>query len=253
MKAFCPSVLIAAFVALTFSACEKSQENIKTVSETKAVTTSRLIYPFIGPDMSDSILPMRNLPNAVVTKGVYNPNIKVKLIDTVCPDYLAETKKIDLTYLKDGEVAPVIKNNELSITISRERRGSFTKLSSGPNGWWTHWNYSPYTESEHPIVLFSRESYIDLTFNKAVKAFGFEVAPNSTGADLAVSVDYHDEPSYRSPPIFWVKQTVSSPSGARLIAVESSVPFNYIELYVAPQSLSEGGFGLANLRYKLPD
>jgi hypothetical protein len=198
-----------------------------------------------------------------VRKGMYYPDVKVKLVDTVCADYLRQTKKLDFSYLKDGDVVGTVRNNDLVLTVDPEFNGSgFQKLSHGTNGWWTHWNYLPYTEYEHPIVLFPLarpvtkvipETYIAFSFNKRVKAFGFEIAPNAIGKDFEVSVAYHESPTYRDPGIFFVEQTISSPSGARLIAVESDVPIVFIEITVRVDALENVGFAIANLRYALAD
>jgi hypothetical protein len=261
MKSFHLQSLFVVAIALTFSACEKNTENIKNVSELKAASTSKVVYPLVGTDMSGRILPMRKLPRAILTEGDYYPNIKVQLIDTICVDYLNETEKIDLSYLKEGSDTYVIRTPHNQLTADPEGfNGGFKKLSSGPNGWWTHWNYSPYTESEDPIVLFAvnwREpelspiSSLGIYFRNPVKTLGFEIAPNASGKDIKVLATYNDFGSYRGQTMFDVQQTISSPSGARLIAVKSNVPFNYVLIELKGAPYPAEGFAIANIRYQL--
>jgi len=252
------SSLLLASLLLAFSACEKSAENIKNVSETKAVTTAGLVYPLTGTDTSGGILPMRKLPKAIVTKGFYAfPHLKVQLIDTVCKEYLEGTKKVD--FVADGTVGHIIGNSDFSIYVDPDFvRAGVRKLSSGPNGWWMHWNYSPYTESEHPDVLFPlnrrygekhAQNYISLALDRGVKTFGFEVAPNETGKDIKVLVTYNNFGTYRGQTMFTVEQTISSPSGARLIAVTSAEPFTYVGIELEGHEYPEKGIAIANLRY----
>jgi hypothetical protein len=261
MKAFRLASLLLATLAVTFSACKKNAEIIKNVSEVKAATSSQVVYPLIGTDMSNRILPRRKLPKAILTKGFYSyPHIKAQLIDTVCNDYLQKTKKLDLSYLADGAVNYMIGKGDLSLFVDPAAvQYAFRKLSSGPKGWWTHWNYSPYTESENPIVLFAVDhrygqknpvSQIDFSLSKSVKTFGFEIAPNTTGKDVKVMVTYNDFGSYRGQTMFVVAQTISSPSGARLIAVRSSIPFNYVGIRLDGQSYPAQGLAIANIRYQ---
>jgi hypothetical protein len=262
MKVFQLQSLFIVAIVMTLSACEKNAENIKNLSVNKAATTSRVVYPLVGTEISGNILPKRKLPRAVLSKAYDYPNIKVCLIDTVCPSYLQETKKLDFSYLEVGAITSNFGNDDIVIEVDPEyRTNAVAKLSNGPNGWWTHWNYSPYTESEHPIVLFSRYvqgpevngmSSLELGLTKFVKTFGFEIAPNATGMDIEVSVTYNGGFSYRDAPYFYVDQIISSPSGARLIAVKSEEPFDYILIDVKDPD-PQKGFAIANIRYQLAD
>jgi hypothetical protein len=258
------SLLVAA-LALTLSACEKNVENLKSVSEVKAAAIPEVVYPLVGTDTSNHIFPPRKLPNAVLeygTLGEEYPNLKVKVIDTICADYLKKTVKFDLSTLADGGVTNLIRVKGNAIDTDPDfREGVFKKLSHGLNGWWTHWNYSPYTESENPIVLYpiSRLSTevlyplntMSIALRHEVRTFGFEIAPNATGKDIEVAVTYKNSGAdYRWPPLFEVHQTISSPSGARLIAVTSNVAFGYIEIAIsgAEVNVRNKGFAIANIR-----
>jgi hypothetical protein len=265
MKRFRPESLFVVALALTLSACEKNVENLNVVSDVKAAAIPEMVYPIVGTDTSKNMLPGRKLPKAVLkygTLGEEYPNLKVEVIDTVCADYLNKTQKFDLSTLADGKVTTSIgiKGNAID-TDPDFKEGAFKKLSHGLNGWWTHWNYSPYTESENPIVLYaiSRNSTevlyplntMSIALRHAVKTFGFEIAPNATGKDIEVTVTYKNfSADYRWPPLFKVNQTISSPSGARLIAVKSNVAFAYIEIAIsgAEVNVRNKGFAIANIR-----
>jgi hypothetical protein len=265
MKASCLKFLFVAAIALTLSACEKNVENVKNVSEVKAAVTSDVVYPLVGTDTSNHILPRRKLPKAVLKYGTLEeeyPDLKVQVIDTVCADYLNGTEKFDLSYLAEGSVTYVVRKADNVLTGDPDFfNGGFKKLSNGPNGWWTHWNYSPYTESDAPIVLFAlnrRETAVypmntmSISLRNAVKTFGFEIAPNTTGKDMEVIVSYQSGGSYRFPDMFEVHQTVSSPSGARLIAVKSNHAFDYVNIQLRGDvPFRDKGFAIANIRFQL--
>lgn len=258
MKAYLKP-LFAAALAVTLSSCEKNAEHIENVSEKNTTSISQVVYPLMGNEMSTSILPKKdNLPDAILGRDYENfPDIKVKLIDLVCDDYLNQTTKLDISKVQEGTYLEQIKNNDLTVYFRSSvdlRDEGVKKLSSSPKGWWTHWNYSPYTESEYPSVLFAVNrndqvvDEINLICTREVTTFGFEVAPNVIGETMEVSVGYHLEDHYRSPYIFDVKQTISSPSGARLIAVKSDRPFQRVSIKLKYQS---GGLAISNIRYKL--
>jgi hypothetical protein len=257
MKALYLKSLVAAALAVTLSSCEKKAEEITTVSEKTTTKTSSAVYPLIGTDMSNNILPKKELPRGVVTKESWRPKIKVKLIDTVCSEYLEATKKLDFSGLKEGKYVTRFGNSDLTINTDPDfiRRG-VVKLSNGPKGWWTHWNYSPYTQSEHPEVLFAKDrngytvNSIDLAFSNEVKFFGFEIAPNVLGKDVKIVVQYKEWSTYRAPTMFQVEQTISSPSGARLIAVKSEKPFAMVMITLASgQDIKDSGLAISNIRY----
>jgi len=84
-----------------------------------------------------------------------------------------------------------------------------------------------------------------------VTTFGFEIAPNTIGKVQKVVVTYNNALGYRGQTMFLVEQTISSPSGARLIAAKSSIPFTYVRIDLPDQKYSSEGFAIANIRYEL--
>lgn len=260
MRAFYLKSLVVVALAITLSSCEKKSEEIESLSVKASAVTSAVVFPQTGMDTSDHILPPRKLPRAVLRKyPEYFPELKVKLIDTVCTEYLQSTTKLGFSNLREGAFINKFGNNEFKITADHEFNNSgFARLTNGPTGWWPHWNYSPYTESEYPEVLFARNRYgavvrgeyeMTLYFDHYVNTFGFEIAPNITGKDFKVVIDYMESPTYRSRTLFSVEQTISSPSGARLIAVKSEEAFNFIMIRVQGMTFQEGGFAMSNIRY----
>lgn len=258
MKAFYLKSLFAAALAVTLSSCEKKAENLENLSQNKPASTSEVVYPLVGTEISNNILPKRKLPRAILEKGFSQEKLKVKVIDTVCEEYVQGTKLLDISSLPPGAHVMRIRNNEFAISTTREGgNNGFIKLKNGPQGWWTHWNYSPYTASEYPDVLFlqDRDGYVsnsvDLYLDKEVTMFGFEIAPNANGQDRTVSVDYKEEPYYRDPSLFSVQQTISTPSGARLIAVKSERGFRLVRISLDYIPNVGTGFAITNIRYAL--
>jgi hypothetical protein len=265
MKRYHLKPLLLATLALTISACEKNVENLKSVSQVSAAATSDVVYPLVGTDTSNYILPPRKLPKAVLEYGNLGeeyPNLKAEIIDTVCADYLNKTVKFDLSNLADGQVTNLIRVKGNAIDTDPDfKEDVFKKLNHGPTGWWMHWNYRPYTESENPDVLYPiargstdvlyPQNTFSISLRHEVRTFGFEIAPNTTGKDIEVVVTYKSYGAdYRWPTLFTVRQTISSPSGARLIAVTSNAGFAYIEIAINDYDLNvrDKGFAMANIR-----
>jgi hypothetical protein len=250
--------LFVAVLAVTISSCEKKAETIENSADRLAASITNIVYPLNGNDMSMNILPKKeNLPDAKLTKDASYLKNKVKLIDLICEEYLEGTKKLDISKLKEGEFSKRIRANDLTINFSQEigtGGDGFVKLDHGPNRWWAHWNYTPYTESEYPSVLFaanrngSVNNTFDLTFDRKLTTFGFEVAPNGLGEEFEVWVNYQEESWYRQPNMIEVRQTISSPSGARLIAVKSQIPFQRVAIQVRATT-GKAGVAIANIRY----
>ena len=250
MTSFYRNTIIAACCVTMLASCEKKTTDLDKLEAKKTGISAEKVYPLAGNDMSTNILPKKNLPAAVLTNYY---DVKVKLIDTVCDEYLKETRKFDISKLKDGEFTYDIKDKKVTLSSTM----GFRKLNNGPKGWWTHWNYSPYTESEYPNVLFaeSEEGFVSnvmiLNLNKKVTTFGFEIAPNATGMDLNVNVSYQEEDSKLENELFSVNQTVSAPSGARLIAVKSQTPFKKITIVLENKKPELPGLAISNIRYTL--
>lgn len=259
MKVSYLKLVFVAALAMTFSSCDKSADDLGTVSEKNARSVSSVVYPLLGNDMSTSILPKKlHLPDGkLIKEPEHFSKAKIKLINEVCDEYLQQTKKLDVSHIQEGKFREQIVNKDLTILFRNtgDLRGEgFKKLSSGPQGWWTHWNYSPYTESEYPTVLFGEDkngkavSGFTMLLSSDVTMFGFEIAPNATGKDFNVHVTYNESNYYRSQTVCEVYQTVSSPSGARLIAIKSEEPFGRVEIGVGPDAQ---GAAISNIRYKL--
>lgn len=258
MKVLKSVSLLAVLLAVIFVSCEKKSENFEKMSDVRLQAITDRVYPLKGNEMSTAILPKRKLPRAILTKGFVDPQIKVKIIDTVCEEYISQTRKLDISGLDTGKYITKVENNEFRISTDNEGfKDGFVKLANGPTGWWPHWNYSPYTESEYPDVLFVQSQagnglYVfHMYFNKPLKMFGFEIAPNTPGPDHEVSVFYQEGDYYRSETLFTVKQTISTPSGARLIAVKSDTDIWMVTVSMNYPASATAGFAITNIRYGL--
>jgi hypothetical protein len=259
MKAFYLKSLLTAAIAVTLSSCEKNAETIETLSEKQTKSVSKVVYPLLGNEMSTSILPKKDtLSDGVLEKGFLYKYVKFKLINEVCEEYLKDTKLLDISKLPEGEYGNTISNDELTLkfvsTVDAKDYG-FKKVSSGSQGWWAHWNYSPYTESEYPAVLLGAyqdgeiQNVLTFTFSKKLQTFGFEVAPNELNKNMTVRVKYWDDYWYKYPNLCEVVQTVSTPSGARLIAIKSGVPIRRVEIILG--LYPNDGVAISNLRYEI--
>ncbi len=260
MKAFYFKSLFAAVLAVTLSSCEKSTESIETLSEKRTSSLSPIVYPLMGNEIGTAILPRKDkLPDGKLDKGFLYKNGKFKLINEVCEEYVTKTKLLDISKLPEGVYGNKIINDDLTVnfvsTVDTQDYG-FKKVSSGLEGWWAHWNYSPYTESEYPAVLtaIAEERYTSnlfaFTFSKKLDMFGFEVAPNAVNENLKVKVRYWDDYWYKYPTLCDVEQVVSTPSGARLIAIKSSIPIRRVEIILDTKP-GAVGVAIANLRYSI--
>ncbi len=260
MKFTHPKSMLAGILVIMMSACDKKAEVLEKVSDVNVKAVAEDVYPLDGKEMATAILPpKRPLPKA--TLRIYDSGMgkQVKVIDTVCDEYLKETKLFDLTNVKEGQPLKTISNGELTINTDPDfNRTYLVKLPKGPTGWWTHWGYSPYTESEDPTVLYcynEANSYnsISLAFSKPLKIFGFETAPNTLAKDYTFRVTYFVDPTYRSSTYFSLTQTTSSPSGARLIALKTSADLVFIEINYGGTKRDLSGVAIANIRYALQD
>ena len=258
MKIHYAKSMLAGILAIMMSACDKKAEVLDKVSDVNVKAVAEDVYPLDGKEMSTAILPPKR-PLAKATLRIYEAGMdkKVKVIDTVCDEYIKETKLFDLTNIREGQPLKTISNGELTIKTDPDFNQTYlVKLPKGPTGWWTHWGYSPYTESEYPTVLYCYNeangyNSISLAFSKPLKIFGFETAPNTLAKDYTVQVVYRIDPTYRSSSYFALTQTTSSPSGARLIALKTTASLVFVEINYAGSREDLRGVAIANIRYAL--
>jgi len=237
-------------LAISFTACQKKVDLNNEIAEKRTGLVTDKVYPLEGNEVSAIILPKSDLPHSKLLNFYGH---KVKVIDSVCDEYLKSTKKVDISKIKDGEFIFDIGNSKFGIASIT----GFRKINAGPKGWWTHWGYNPYVSSEYPNVLFSEGddgyvgNFLILVFSKKVSTFGFEVAPNATGVNLKCSVGYQENNTPIENEMFSVEQMVSSPSGARQIAVKSETPFSKVTIYLQDSDPGKRGLAISNIRYAL--
>lgn len=164
-------------------------------------------------------------------------------------DYVNSTKLINITKLTTNTVYDSIGDKNLQLKFGV----GMLKMAGYPNGWSAHWNVLPYTECEDPLVMYSQQqNNVTIVLSKYCKRFGFELSPNQYNT-FEFSAGFYT--SMENAPVARVTQPVTTPSGARLFAVESEKPFNVIEIQYT--GTSEGnhpyGFAIANIRYTLSE
>jgi hypothetical protein len=162
-------------------------------------------------------------------------------------NYIKSTKLIDISKLPLNTVYDSIGDKNLQLKFGV----GMLKMAGYPNGWTAHWNVLPYTECEDPPVLYSQqENHLTIVLSKYCTRFGFELSPNLTRT-FEFSAGFYT--SMENSPVARVTQSVTTPSGARLFAVESRKPFNVIEIQYTGTAGENNpyGFAIANIRYTL--
>jgi hypothetical protein len=260
MKNISKSLTMGCALLFLFNACEKNQkqETAPSLSETYEpyppivqVPPEKLVWPLSPLKTMELIAPKRNLP---ISKVVNTGDSILTAVDPLSNYYLKNTCLIDLSTSVKNEYEIADEN----ITIKALE--DFIFLKAGKTGWWSHWNYSPYVECPRPDVLFV-DGNIDQSYtawrialSKKVTVFGFEIATNKLGVEFQTIVNFHPVESNNWQSLGSITQSVSSPSGARLFAVRSKVPFSMITVnfnhdYYYPPF----GFAVANIRYKISE
>jgi hypothetical protein len=223
-------ILLAMMLGIT--ACDKNEQLLNTTSRDQP---SGKIINFVPSTV-------RN------TMGAY-----FEAIDTICDPYLKYTNKINISNLPDGYAFTITDGNLTLETLGD--LGLFTKKSPAPNTWWANWNKAPYVEDENPAVLWMAGGYgTTITLSKKCYVFGFELSAEvgeTSQAPFAYSVKYYDADNLPDDtPIGFLDNEVTSPSGARLYAIKSDIPFNRVQIYYNSSPVYEPwSWAITNIRY----
>jgi hypothetical protein len=184
----------------------------------------------------------------------------LEAIDTICEPYLRYTTKINISNFPNGSLNPITDGNLSIGTLPEGGYGIFiNKQDPAADKWWANWNKPPYVENENPAVLLIQGSGaagggITLTLSKKCYVFGFELSAQpgeESEPPFSFAAKYYDAdnlPSITS--IGILENVVNSPSGARLFAIKSDVPFNRVSIF-SNDSPAYGAlnFGITNIRY----
>jgi hypothetical protein len=189
--------------------------------------------------------------NYVPTKVTNTGGAFFKSIDTICGPYLKYTTKIGLL---GYESWPVLDDGNLTISMFGDKN-YFEKLRRSPYAWWANWNKRPYVEEEIPEIFSMRGTgTTTLTLSKKCYVFGFELSANPANEERPMfpyQVRYYgtnELPDNKSVGI--IENSVTAPSGARMFAVESDIPFDRVEIrYIGTSSLKPDTWAITNLRY----
>lgn len=206
-----------------------------------------------GPNLMSSEQPSAKTVNFVPTKVRNTMGAYFEAIDTVCEPYLKYTKKINISDLPDGYVFRITDGN---LTLENlGNLGVFTKKSPAPDTWWGNWNKAPYVENENPTVLWMAGGYgTTITLSKKCYVFGFELSAEvgeTSQAPFPYSVKYYDADNLpNDTPIGYLDNEVTSPSGARIFAIKSDIPFNRVQIYYNSSPVYEPwSWAITNIRY----
>jgi len=180
-------------------------------------------------------------------------------INTVTPEYLAETCPFDLSQLEDGKSYKQIDNKNLKMQfhVNSQNTSPVVKISSvaAPAfGWTAAWGTYPNVQQgnpQHLIYTYNDKDFVILLSKPCIE-FGFEIAPNSQGKEYGYGVSFGNAKFDDNRGSGGAR--VTTPLGAKLIAVKATQPFNTINITYSKQTgtdLGSSGIALANIRYKL--
>lgn len=225
--------------ALLFSACSKKEQ--VAVPDLKERTTKlNLSVPLSDGRTS---IELKESPGL----GLSGKNIHVSATNVFeLPDkeYLKATCKISIENLTIGAVYDSVMDKRLTLRF----RTGMKKYAPYPIGWSAKWNVKPFVEIESPSILYTmQQDHLTIMLSKPCTIFGFELTPNLLSTFDFTAGFYS---SQQNSPLAQISQTVTTPSGARLFAAKSDVPFDVIEIQFNGNG-SPYGFAIANLRYKL--
>lgn len=170
-------------------------------------------------------------------------------IDTICSKYIKYTMKVD-TFGVDPETWSNQLGYFYTLELSWGETGFFARLPQ-QGTWFSNWNDPPYVETKNPTVYLPQFTQQTIALSKLCYVFGFELSANQStdnNKPVTIRVTYAtgDNPG---DVIGYVENTVSSPGGARLFAVESEIPFNRVTIDYSPTTENTGQVAMAKFRY----
>jgi len=170
-------------------------------------------------------------------------------LDTVCSKYIKYTMKVD-TFGVDPETWSNQLGYFYTLVLRWGETGFFERLPE-QGTWFSNWNVPPYVEAKNPTVYLPQFTQQSIELSKECYVFGFELSANQStdnNKPVTIRVTYAvgDKPG---DVIGYVENTVSSPGGARLFAVESEIPFKRVTIDYSPTTENKGQVAMAKFRY----
>jgi hypothetical protein len=229
--------------------------NVSEVKATKPVYTIPLDY---RPGQKGDNQLTTPVPQQIpAPDSGFPPNEPFKEISTVTPQYIKETCAFTFSHLENNGRYSWIRNKKMAINFGDITANSFTefsRLTPGQGVYWAPvWGESPAVQEKHPEVLFTSENeWVVIVLGKPCTEFGFEIAPNEQNRDMGFYASFGNSTEDASAGS--VRQTARTPNGAKLLAIKSTKPFTHITIGTlnnGPAYSEQGGFAIANLRYKL--
>jgi hypothetical protein len=170
-------------------------------------------------------------------------------IDTICSKYIKYTSKVD-TFGVDPETWSHQLGYFYTLVLSWGETGFFARLPE-QGTWFSNWNTPPFVEARNPTVYLPQFTQQTIELSRECYVFGFELSANKSvdnnkPVTIRVSYAIGDKPG---DVIGYVENTVSSPGGARLFAVESEIPFKRVIIDYSPNTENTGQVAMAKFRY----
>jgi hypothetical protein len=202
------------------------------------------------------------------------PAIPYKTIKNPTAEYLHETCALDITKLTDDKTYHLLQSGTLTLgffdfgtphydnydfkpirllklktTIEALEPASERKFV-----WWSTWGAAGVsTQRDQDDILYAQGGF-SIRLSKPVTEFGFEVSGNKkydmTTIEALIGNNDDEFDSVGVSRRLPVVVETTMPGGARLIGIKASKPFALIRI-TPPNGVADGGFALANIRYKL--
>jgi hypothetical protein len=216
-----------------------------------------IITAIMGCDKHEQILQHDEKEANLLALDKYTPALVVnnkgkyfKAIDTICSTYIDYSRQVE-TFGVDPETWGHQIGYFRSLLVTWEGDTGFFLRLPEPGTWFSNWNSPPYVETNNPMVLLPQLVHQTLILSKNCYVFGFEMSAKQSSANnkpVTYRITYAtgDQPG---DVIGYIENTVSSPAGARLFAVESEIPFNRVTIDYSPSTENNGQDAMANLRY----
>jgi hypothetical protein len=215
-----------------------------------------IITAIMACDKHEQILQHDEKAASSLALNKYTPALVVnnkgkyfKAIDTICSTYIKYTLQVE-DFNAEPETWAGDYGYFTSLVTTWGDTGFFLRLPE-PGTWFSNWNSPPYVETKNPTVLLPEVIHQTLALSEKCYVFGFELSANQSAVNnkpvtYRVTYAVGDQPG---DVIGYIENSVSSPGGARLFAVESEIPFNRVTIDYSPNTENTGQDAIANFRY----
>jgi hypothetical protein len=257
MKNIYQNLMMFSLLGTLMLSCSKDEEPLKNESQISAVVDNPNPNAVDFPNGFPPAEPA-SWSKPYLEEYYNDPAAPFTVIETVTPQYLSETCLFDISKLPNGTAYYQLRDSKLGMGFyfDNDDRIKVVKLKNvtAPDfGWAAKWGVSPFVEKENPEVLHANfAGELTIALSKPCIEFGFELAPNIQNKAFTYSVSFGN--SHYDNSKGYVKQEISTPSGAKLYAVKATKSFNTVTITYNKNTGTDrlgNGFALANIRYKI--